>query len=117
MTNTRMITTTRITSLACGSLLLAGGLFASGTAAADCACFCVDGELKTMCTTVEAAQDNPALCSAYSAMSCPEEPGDAPTASYEAPEAGATNCRDLRVFDALRGVFTSIKACDVLSGD
>lgn len=112
-----MITTTRITSLAFGSLLLASGLFASGTAAAECACFCVDGELKTMCTTVEAAQENPTLCSAYRSLSCPEDPGDAPTASYAPPEAGATNCRDLRIFDALRGVFTSIRACDVLSGD
>ena len=108
--NTGMKTTGITTSLVFGALMM----FA-GPASAECACFCVDGELKTMCTSVGEAQENPAMCGVYSHMACPEEPGDSASASYDAPEEGATNCRDLRVYDALRGVFTSVKACDVLS--
>ena len=109
--HTRMNRITGITA----SLVFSALMLFSANAAAECACFCVSGELKTMCTTVEEAQENPVLCSAYSRMDCPEEPGERPSASYEAPEEDATNCRDLRIFDALRGVFTSVKACDVLS--
>ena len=86
-------------------------------ASAECACFCVNGDLQTMCTTVDEAQDEPAMCSAYSQQQCPSESGDRAGANYDAPEEGATNCRDIRVFDAPRGIFNTVKACDVLDAD
>ena len=97
-----------------GAMLVSMMMF-SASASAECACFCVNGDLQTLCTEVGEAQDEPALCSAYSQNQCPSEPGDRASVSYDAPEDGATNCRDLRVFDALRGVFKSVKACDVLT--
>ena len=42
--------------------LAAGFLAASSLVSADCACFCMNGELQTMCTSVEEAQADPALC-------------------------------------------------------
>ena len=102
--------TTGITAgLACGVLLQI-----SAAAWADCGCFCVDGALKTMCSTVEEAQGNPSLCAFYGG-SCPQEQDDSSGASYDAPAEGATDCRDRRVFDPLSRSFVTIKACDVLS--
>ena len=86
----------------------------AGSAWSDCACFCVSGELQTMCTTVAEAQADTTSCPSYSAQSCPEEPGSATASTYDSPEEGAVNCRDVRVFDALRGRFVDVKACDVL---
>ena len=97
--------------------MLVSTMLFSSPAAAECACFCVDGDLQTMCTTVEEAQAEPALCSAYSQNQCPSAPGGGASATYDAPENGATNCRDIRVYDALRGVFNTVKACDVLDAD
>lgn len=87
----------------------------STSASAECACFCVNGNLKTMCTTIDEAQQEPTLCGVFDYEACPSESGERPSASYDAPEEGATNCRDIRVYDALRGVFQDVKACDVLS--
>jgi hypothetical protein len=97
-----------------GAMLISMMMF-SASASAECACFCVNGDLQTLCTTVDEAQDEPTLCSAYSQKLCPSEPGESASASYNAPAEGATNCRDIRVFDALSGVFKTVKACDVLS--
>lgn len=93
--------------------LVSGLLSVAPLAAADCACFCANGELKTLCTTVEEAQANPALCPVYAASSCPLSSADAGGASYEAPAKGATNCRDLQVWDSVRGRYVDVKACDV----
>ena len=80
---------------------------------ADCGCFCVAGELETMCTNVDEAQGSSGICSTSAAASCPEEPGTRVSASYDAPADGAVNCRDIRVWDAIRGTFIDVKACDV----
>ena len=93
-----------------GALLLLAG----GAAWSDCACFCVSGELQTMCSTVEEAQSDVSSCAAQAARACPEESYTPASASYDAPEDGAVNCRDVRVFDALRGQFVDVRACDVL---
>lgn len=106
-----------LTGGAAAITMLVSMMLFSSPAAAECACFCVNGDLQTMCTTVEEAQADPAMCSAYSHKQCPSEPGDRAGNNYEAPADGATNCRDIRVFDALRGVFNTVKACDVLDAD
>jgi len=79
----------------------------------DCGCFCVDGELQTMCTTVDGAQDSPVLCPT-SGSSCPQEADGSVTSTYQAPESDAVNCRDVRVYDAIRGEYVTAKACDVI---
>ncbi len=102
----------------CSSLLaLIVLVWPASSAWAECACFCVDGELRTMCTTVEEAQGNPSHCAAHMQRACPEDPAGATGATYETPAEGAENCRDLRVFDALHGTFKDLKACDVTTAE
>lgn len=92
--------------------LLAVILLAVGsTAWAECACFCANGELRTMCTTVGEAQDNPAMCATYKGVACPVEAAQSET--YDAPE-GAVDCRSMRVWDASGGSFADVAVCDVL---
>lgn len=106
---------TRLTIVGLSATLFTTMMLFSTSASAECACFCVNGGLKTLCTTVEEAQDQPTLCSAFAPRACPAGSGEHTGASYDAPEDGAINCRDIRVFDALGGVFRDVKACDVLS--
>lgn len=80
----------------------------------DCACFCADGELVTMCTDVRDAQDNPNLCPNAASASCPQEPELGSTSSFEAPSDGAVDCRNIRVYDAIRGEYVTAKACNVI---
>jgi hypothetical protein len=88
---------------------------AAGTSAwSDCACFCVDGELATMCTEVGEAQDSPNLCPNNGSASCPQEPGAGSSAAFEAPSEGAVDCRNIRVYDAIRGQYVTAKACNVI---
>lgn len=92
--------------------LLAVLLLAVGsTAWAECACFCADGELRTMCTTVGEAQANPTMCATYQGVACPVESAGA--ASYDAPE-GAVDCRSMRVWDTAADSFADVAVCDVL---
>lgn len=93
--------------------MVAGIFSLSPLATAECACFCADGELKTLCTTVAEAQANPAVCPVYSAASCPLSSADAGGNSYDAPTEGAINCRDVQVWDSVRGRYVDVKACDV----
>ena len=100
-------------SLKYGLVLVIGTLF-SMSAWSDCACFCVNGELTTMCTDVHEAQNRPDLCPSDSSASCLPEAGEGTAASYEPPNSDATNCRDVRVYDAIRGEYVTAKACDVI---
>jgi len=84
------------------------------TAWSDCACFCVGGELETMCTTVDGAQDSSNLCPISDTATCPQGGTEAASASYEAPDSDAIDCRDVRVYDAIRGEYVNAKACDVI---
>ena len=93
-------------SLATVLLLVVGS-----TAWAECACLCANGELKTMCTTVSEAQDNPTLCATYKGVACPVEA--AQSVSYDAPE-GAVDCRSMRVWDVNEDSFADVAVCDIL---
>lgn len=95
--------------------LLAVILVAIGSSAwGECACFCANGALTTMCTTVIEAQDNPTLCTAYSGEICPAAIQQGEAASYESPEEGAVDCRNMRVWDSVEGAYADIRVCDVL---
>lgn len=82
----------------------------------DCACFCVEGELTTMCTEVGDAQNNPNLCptNTGTSASCPQQTGADTGTTYEAPDADAVNCRNIRVYDAIRSEYVTTKACNVI---
>ncbi len=86
----------------------------SSSAWSDCACFCVDGDLVTMCTDATEAQDNPDLCPSSASASCPQDSGGGASASYEAPSSEAVDCRNIRVYDAIRGEYVTAKACNVI---
>lgn len=95
--------------------LLAVMLLALGsTAWAECACFCANGELRTMCTTVSEAQGNPTACASYSSVACPLEGAQGDPVTYESPEEGAVDCRSMRVWDSLQGAYIDARVCDVL---
>ena len=89
-------------------------LMVGASAWSDCACFCVDGELATMCTEVGEAQDSPNLCPNSGSASCPQEPEVGSSAAFESPAEGAVDCRNIRVFDAIRGEYVTAKACNVI---
>lgn len=104
----------KLTGITTGFLLGAVALLSS-SASAECGCLCVNGTMKTLCTTVEEAQANPTLCDLSSPIACPTEFDGPAGATYDSPQDGADNCRDLRIYDPARGDFVSVKACDVLS--
>ncbi|MCZ6460200.1 MAG: hypothetical protein O6766_12665 [Gammaproteobacteria bacterium] len=75
----------------------------------------MDGSPKTLCTTVSEAQGEPNDCPALSPNSCPSDLETVSGGVHDAPEEGATNCRDVRIWDVAHDRFTNVKACDVLS--
>lgn len=95
--------------------IIAALLMLVGSSAwSDCACFCVEGELTTMCTEIGQAQDSPNLCPISDSASCPQDNGAGTSASYEAPDEDAANCRNVRVYDAIRSEYVTAKACNVI---
>lgn len=94
------------------SLTLIGSWLVGSSAWSNCACFCMEGQLTTLCTAVGEAQNSPDLCPAHG--SCPSEAGTADSAGYAPPDDNAVNCRDVRVYDAIRGEYVTAKACDVI---
>jgi hypothetical protein len=94
-------------------MFLAMLMMIGSSAWSDCACFCVSGELQTMCTTVDGAQDSPVLCPTMGS-SCPPVADGGSSTAYEAPEQEAVNCRDVKVYDAIRGEYVTAKACNVI---
>ena len=102
-----------ITGFGMKSLLTVVLLALGSSAWAECACFCANGELRTMCTTVSEAQANPTLCVTNS-FECPLDSGAPSGETYEAPVEGAVDCRSMRVWDALENSYADIRVCDVL---
>ena len=95
-------------------MLVAFLLTVGASAWSDCACFCVEGELATMCTEIGEAQDNPNLCPNNGIASCPQEAEVGSSAVFEAPSDGAVDCRNIRVYDTIRGEYVTAKACNVI---
>ena len=95
-------------------MLVAFLMMVGSSAWSDCACFCVDGDLVTMCTDVGEAQDKPNLCPNDGSASCPQVPEVSSGGSFETPVDGAIDCRNIRVYDAIRGEYVTAKACNVI---
>ena len=88
-------------------------MFLGSSALADCACFCADGELRTMCTSVAEAQHSAGLCVDAGASACLDATDPMLSTNYESPEAGALNCRDVRIWNPQTRVHLETPACDV----
>jgi len=94
--------------------LVAAATVSGVSAWGNCACFCVEGQLTTLCTEVDEAQGHPNLCPASSSASCPQNFSNEGKGSYDAPNDSAQNCRDVNVYDAIQGKYVTAKACDVI---
>ena len=90
---------------------------------AACGCQCVDGVPKTLCQTIVEAQQQPYMCSAQ--VKCPalkfpadDQPAhDRQEQEYlDAPDEHAHSCREVRIWDQQRNVYTGVKVCDVFTG-
>ena len=83
---------------------------------ADCACFCVDGQARTLCSSIAEAQANPTFCGAEQMAGCPlDDAKDDGDAILQAPGEGAVHCRVERVWTAAATGYTHVKVCDVLN--
>jgi hypothetical protein len=81
-----------------------------------CGCQCVAGVPKTLCQTVEEAQQRPRLCAEE--IRCPvDEPPpvavDAVPHFFDAPSDQAHTCREVRTWDQQQAAYTGVKVCDV----
>ncbi|MGE0623132.1 MAG: hypothetical protein AB7I04_20105 [Pseudomonadales bacterium] len=96
-------------------LMLAALVTVWGASAwSNCACFCVEGQLTTMCTDAAEAQNAANLCPSSSSASCPQSFSTEGASTYDSPQEGAENCRDVKVYDAILGKYVTAKACDVI---
>lgn len=77
----------------------------------DCECFCVEGQLKTLCSTLAPAKASVDLC--HRSVDCtmplaePFSPED-----YDTPTQGAENCRSARVWRRNFEDHQVVKICD-----
>jgi hypothetical protein len=97
--------------------LLTGFMFAcaAGIAAANCACQCIEGVARTLCTTLGEAQANPSACGAGEhKVACDAAPPvTEPLQRYQPPE-GAVDCRGARLWDPHTHSYAVVaKVCDL----
>ncbi len=83
-------------------------------AVAECQCLCMDGQAKTLCSSVGEARSNVDLCGPQVPGRCPVNLQAPAAESYPAPAEGAVNCRDVELFDPATRAHLGFKACDVL---
>jgi len=96
-------------------VLLAMGLaVAAGPGQADCACLCVDGSYRTVCTVPEDVRGAGNVCQAQASMGCSVSADALQQEVYPAPVEGVNNCRAARVFDAAADEHIVARICDVL---
>ena len=69
---------------------------------------------RTLCTDLEEARENPDLCPPVSQAACPTDADSVANTTYDAPDERATHCRDVRIYDALKGAYVTVRACNVL---
>jgi len=85
-------------------------------ASAICACQCIEGVPRTLCTTIEEAADNPDRCGARSHRGeCPPAPPGFEPGLFEPPAPGARDCREARLLDPATGSYsTTARVCDTV---
>ncbi|HTK98780.1 MAG TPA: hypothetical protein VL379_12180 [Pseudomonadales bacterium] len=88
---------------------------AGGASAANCACQCIEGVARTLCTTVAEAQANPNACGVGEQRVACEiaPPSSVPVQRYEPPE-GAVDCRGARLWDPRSNSYAVVaKVCNL----
>jgi hypothetical protein len=94
-------------------VLLANLMLDAAAVSPACECFCIDGSLKTLCTSLEAAAERVDRCAGRIPARCPIRLEVDAVGQYAAPVAGAENCRDAHVYDPGAGQHRAIRVCDV----
>ncbi len=93
------------------------GAVTTPLASAECACQCMTGMPRTVCTTLEEARVKPSLC--QQRMTCPdvtiEKRSDAELKRrFLPPEDKATNCRNGYFWDPVQKEYAILaKVCDI----
>lgn len=98
-------------ALSCCLIVLSATLW-SGPASAACECYCVDGQLRTLCSGVGEAQRGVTQCMDRAASLCPVA-DPAASQTYDPPDEDTENCRDASVWDPSADEFKTMKICDV----
>ena len=95
-------------------LLVVIGMLGGPAVSADCSCQCVEGAARTVCSSLEDAQKNPNRCGVGDArVNCPLPPAPAEAPIQYAPPAGASACRDARLWDPRSTAYTvHAKLCE-----
>ena len=87
----------------------------TGVASANCACQCIEGVARTLCTTLDEAQANPSACgSGEQKVACETAPPVIePVQRYQPPQ-GAVDCRGARLWDPRTNSYAVVaKVCDL----
>jgi hypothetical protein len=86
-----------------------------GVASANCACQCIEGVARTLCTTVDEAKANPNACGGVARkVACDVAPPSADAPQRYEPPQGATDCRGARLWDPHTHAYTMVaKVCDL----
>lgn len=76
------------------------GMLGGPSASADCACQCVEGAARTVCSSLEEARKNPNRCGVGpTQVNCPLPPPPTEAPIQYAPPDGASACRSARLWD------------------
>jgi hypothetical protein len=88
---------------------------AAGVASANCACQCIEGVARTLCTTVDEAQANPNACGGGDQkVACEIAPPSTEAVQRYEPPHGAVDCRGARLWDPHSNSYTVVaKVCDL----
>ena len=92
-------------ALACGA----------GSVSANCACQCVEGVARTLCTTLDEAQADPSACGeGVQKVACEIAPTSTEAPRRYEPPHGAVDCRGARLWDPHTNSYGVVaKVCDL----
>jgi len=82
---------------------------------AECGCFCVAGQAKTLCNSVEEAQQNPLLCDPHKTCAPAAPPLDPPQQPLLPPHPDAHNCERVPIRDETNRTVQQVNICEVRS--
>ncbi len=92
----------------------------AGVASANCACQCIEGVARTLCTTLDEAQANPNACGAGEQnageprVACEVAPPSSDAVQRYEPPQGAVDCRGARLWDPHSNSYAVVaKVCDL----
>ena len=96
--------------------LVAGAFACAATGvSANCACQCIEGVARTLCTTLDEAQANPSACgTGEQKVACEIAPPATETPQRYDPPHGAVDCRGARLWDPRSNSYAVVaRVCDL----